>query len=71
VLLHRQSRAWRCGCRCASWLRCDGSSARGVRILREPKREPWGLVEMWVADPDGVRLCIVEVPQEHPLRRRS
>jgi uncharacterized glyoxalase superfamily protein PhnB len=44
---------------------------RGVRILREPKREPWGLLEMWVADPDGVRLCIVEVPEEHPLRRRS
>jgi catechol 2,3-dioxygenase-like lactoylglutathione lyase family enzyme len=40
---------------------------RGVPILREP----WGLLEMWVADPDGVRLCIVEVPEEHPLRRRD
>jgi catechol 2,3-dioxygenase-like lactoylglutathione lyase family enzyme len=46
-------------------------SERGVPILREPKREPWGLQEMWVADPDGVRICIVEVPEEHPLRRRS
>jgi catechol 2,3-dioxygenase-like lactoylglutathione lyase family enzyme len=44
---------------------------RGVPILREPKREPWGLLEMWIADPDGVRICIVEVPEEHPLRRRS
>jgi catechol 2,3-dioxygenase-like lactoylglutathione lyase family enzyme len=44
---------------------------RGVRILREPAREPWGLLEMWIADPDGVRICIVEVPAEHPLRRRG
>jgi catechol 2,3-dioxygenase-like lactoylglutathione lyase family enzyme len=44
---------------------------RGVPILREPKREPWGLLEMWIADPDGVRICIVEVPAEHPLRRRG
>lgn len=41
----------------------------GVRILREPRREPWGLVEMWVSDPDGVRIVLVEVPEEHPLRR--
>ena len=44
---------------------------RGVRILREPRREPWGLLEMWIVDPDGVRICIVEVPEEHPLRRRG
>jgi hypothetical protein len=44
---------------------------RGARSLREPKREPWGLLEMWVADPDGVRICIVEAPAEHPLRRRD
>lgn len=41
----------------------------GARVLREPRREPWGLVEMWVADPDGVRIVIVEVPEDHPLRR--
>jgi catechol 2,3-dioxygenase-like lactoylglutathione lyase family enzyme len=45
--------------------------ARGVRILREPKLEPWGLLEMWIADPDGVRICVVEVPEDHPLRRRQ
>jgi catechol 2,3-dioxygenase-like lactoylglutathione lyase family enzyme len=44
---------------------------RGVRILREPRREPWGLLEMLIADPDGVRICIVEVPADHPLRRRD
>jgi len=43
----------------------------GCGILREPRREPWGLLEMWIADPDGVRICLVEVPEEHPLRRRG
>lgn len=46
-------------------------AARGVEILREPEREPWGLVEMWIADPDDVRLCLVEVPADHPLRYRA
>ena len=41
----------------------------GVPVLREPWQEPWGLVEMWVADPDGVRIVLVEVPEDHPLRR--
>ena len=41
----------------------------GVTILREPRREAWGLVELWIADPDGVRIVIVEIPDEHPLRR--
>jgi catechol 2,3-dioxygenase-like lactoylglutathione lyase family enzyme len=43
----------------------------GVRVLREPEREPWGLIEMWIADPDGVRICVVEVPDDHPMRRRD
>ncbi|MFC3963183.1 VOC family protein [Nocardia jiangsuensis] len=43
----------------------------GVRVDREPKREPWGLLEMWIADPDGVPIVLVEVPAEHPLRRDS
>jgi catechol 2,3-dioxygenase-like lactoylglutathione lyase family enzyme len=45
-------------------------AARGVEVLREPKREPWGLVEMWIGDPDGVRIVLVEVPEDHPLRHR-
>jgi predicted enzyme related to lactoylglutathione lyase len=42
----------------------------GVLVLRPPARMPWGLDEMWIADPDGVRICLVEVPPDHPLRRR-
>jgi catechol 2,3-dioxygenase-like lactoylglutathione lyase family enzyme len=43
-------------------------TARGVQVLREPRREPWGLDEMWIADPDGLKLVIVEVPDDHPMR---
>ncbi len=43
---------------------------RGVEILRSPTDEPWGLREMWIADPDGVRIAVVQVPEDHPLRRR-
>ncbi|GAA3739833.1 putative enzyme related to lactoylglutathione lyase [Spinactinospora alkalitolerans] len=43
---------------------------RGAAILREPRKEPWGLVEMWIADPDGLRICVVEVPEDHPIRYR-
>ncbi|MGP3948415.1 VOC family protein [Streptomyces sp. 7N604] len=43
---------------------------RGVEILRPPVKEPWGLVEMWIADPDGVRIAVVEVPEDHPMRYR-
>ena len=41
----------------------------GARILREPVTEPWGLTEMWIEDPDGTRIVLVEVPTDHPLRR--
>ncbi len=44
-------------------------AAAGVRIRREPVTEPWGLTEMWIEDPDGVRIVLVEVPADHPLRR--
>jgi len=44
-------------------------AAAGANVVREPRREPWGLHEMWVEDPDGVRLVMVEVPEDHPLRR--
>ena len=33
----------------------------GVTVLREPRREAWGLEEMWIADPDGVRILLVEI----------
>ena len=44
--------------------------AAGVRALRAVERMPWGLVEAWFEDPEGNRLCLVEVPHDHPLRRR-
>jgi catechol 2,3-dioxygenase-like lactoylglutathione lyase family enzyme len=44
-------------------------AAAGVRVLREPAAEPWGLTEMWIEDPDGVKIVLVEVPADHPLRR--
>ncbi|WP_144126930.1 VOC family protein [Catellatospora sichuanensis] len=44
-------------------------AALGAGIVREPRREPWGLDEMWIEDPDGVRIVLVEVPDDHPLRR--
>jgi catechol 2,3-dioxygenase-like lactoylglutathione lyase family enzyme len=43
--------------------------AAGLPVVREPRTEPWGLIEMWVADPDGVPIVLVEVPPDHPLRR--
>ncbi|HXB49456.1 MAG TPA: VOC family protein [Streptosporangiaceae bacterium] len=47
----------------------DRLLAAGVRVLREPVAEPWGLTEMWIEDPDGIRIVLVEVPADHPLRR--
>jgi catechol 2,3-dioxygenase-like lactoylglutathione lyase family enzyme len=44
-------------------------AADGVSILREPATKPWGLIEMWIEDPDGIRIVLVEVPADHPLRR--
>jgi predicted enzyme related to lactoylglutathione lyase len=43
----------------------------GVTVTRSPRREPWGLIEMWIEDPDGVPIVIVEIPGDHPLRRDS
>ncbi len=45
-------------------------AAAGVPAVREARREPWGLVEGWIEDPDGMRICVVEVPEDHPIRRR-
>ncbi|MFD8945371.1 VOC family protein [Streptomyces californicus] len=59
------------------WLQVDDAEAaheelraNGVTVLRPPRREPWGLVEMWIEDPDGVRIAVVQVPNDHPLRYR-
>jgi len=44
--------------------------AAGVEVLRPPVKEPWGLIEMWIADPDGTEIVLVETPADHPLRYR-
>ena len=41
-----------------------------VTVVHAPETMPWGLREMWIEDPDGVRIAIVEVPEDHPIRRR-
>jgi len=38
-------------------------------VVRVPRQEPWGLHEMWVADPDGTPIVLVQVPADHPIRR--
>ena len=44
-------------------------AATGVPIISGPVTEPWGLIEMWILDPDGIQIVLVEVPADHPLRR--
>ncbi|MBU3060856.1 VOC family protein [Nocardia sp. NEAU-G5] len=60
----------------ALWLQVRDAAAaaaeltsRGIPIDRPPVREPWGLIEMWLRDPDGVPIVLVEVPADHPIRR--
>jgi len=42
---------------------------RGVPIVRAAQLEPWGLIEAWIEDPDGLRIHLVEIPEDHPIRR--
>lgn len=42
----------------------------GTTIDKPAERMPWGLLELWARDPDGNGLVLVEVPDDHPLRRR-
>ncbi|MGB6181108.1 MAG: VOC family protein [Rhodococcus sp. (in: high G+C Gram-positive bacteria)] len=48
---------------------CAELQEAGVDIVRRPRTEPWGLIEMWIADPDGTHIAVVEVPVDHPQRR--
>lgn len=43
----------------------------GVQIAREARQESWGLHEMWITDPDGVQIVLVQIPDDHPIRRDS
>jgi catechol 2,3-dioxygenase-like lactoylglutathione lyase family enzyme len=49
----------------------DDRARRGVPIVQEPRREPWGLIEMRISDPDGLPVYLVEVPGDHPMRYRG
>ena len=60
----------------ALWLQVRDAEAtvaeladRGVPIIRSPQLEPWGLIEAWIEDPDGLRIHLVEIPEDHPIRR--
>ena len=44
--------------------------AAGVQVAKVSEQMPWGLIECWVTDPEGNELRLVEVPPDHPLRRR-
>lgn len=44
-------------------------TAAGVESFEAPTDKPWGLREARVLDPDGLVLVLVEVPDDHPLRR--
>jgi catechol 2,3-dioxygenase-like lactoylglutathione lyase family enzyme len=46
----------------------DEMRAAGVDLVRGPQREPWGLDECWIADPDGRAIVLVEIPAGHPIR---
>ncbi len=48
----------------------DRLRTAGVRVAKGRERMPWELIESWLEDPEGNQLCLVEVPDDHPLRRR-
>lgn len=55
------------------WLQVRDVHAQHERLtgagVRLPTVEPWALTEMWIEDPGGVGIVLVEVPADHPLRR--
>jgi predicted enzyme related to lactoylglutathione lyase len=42
----------------------------GVHLMFPPTRKPWGLIELPLTDPDGHTVILVEVPEDHFLRRQ-
>ena len=42
----------------------------GVEVIEPPTDKPWGLREMQLEDPDWLRIVIVKVPENQPLRHR-
>ena len=48
----------------------DRLRAAGVTVVKPVERMPWGLIESWVHDQEANELHLVEVPDDHPIRRR-
>ncbi|MFZ2178911.1 MAG: VOC family protein [Rhodococcus sp. (in: high G+C Gram-positive bacteria)] len=76
VAAHGGSRADRSIFNGALWLQVRDLTAAqtglvlaGVKIDREARQEPWGLYEMWISDPDGIPIVLVQIPDDHPIRR--
>ena len=44
-------------------------ASKGLPIVRGAQQESWGLHELWIADPDGIPIVLVQIPDDHPLRR--
>jgi hypothetical protein len=57
------------GGRSGQWRRQPPCQLPAHITSEAPCRQPWGLTEMSLADPDGVRIVLIEVAEEHPLRR--
>src|SRR5208337_3329993 len=55
------------------WIKVRDVRADHARLaddgMRAAASRAWGLTEMWIQDPDGIRIVLVEVPADHPLRR--
>ena len=49
----------------------DRLRAAGVKVVKPVERMPWGLIESWIHDREGNELHLVEVPDDHPIRRRD
>ncbi len=43
---------------------------QGVAVRKPTETMPWGLIELWVQDPDGNELRLIEIPETHPIRQR-
>lgn len=58
------------------WLQVPDVDAEVARLQEagvdagQAETMPWGLREAWLADPDGLRIVLVEVPEGHPIRTR-
>ena len=72
-----QGSAPRTGDAITLWLRVADLTAEehrlrqaGVTVKKPAGRMAWGLDEMWIEDPHGIELRLIEVPPDHPLRRR-